>query len=121
MSEIFAEQFTAGANAVLAVFAIVTAVLAGLAYRAQYRQLKDQLQESKRQSAERRSAQAVMVYMWETRSRTTRLNGEVQGTVYAFARNTSDQPVYDLRFRWHNGDRSLDEELLGEPLRPGDT
>jgi hypothetical protein len=29
MSEIFAEQFTAVANAVLAVFAIITAVLAG--------------------------------------------------------------------------------------------
>jgi uncharacterized membrane protein YraQ (UPF0718 family) len=42
VSEIFAEQFTAVANAVLAVFAIITAVLAGLAFRKQAREVRDQ-------------------------------------------------------------------------------
>lgn len=42
MSDIFAEQFTAVANAVLAVFAIVTAVLAGLTFRKQAREVSDQ-------------------------------------------------------------------------------
>ena len=40
MSEIFAEQFTAVANAVLAVFAIVTAILAGLAFLKQSREVR---------------------------------------------------------------------------------
>jgi hypothetical protein len=42
MSEIFAEQLTALANVVLAVFAIVTAVLAGLAFLKQSREVSDQ-------------------------------------------------------------------------------
>jgi hypothetical protein len=42
MSEIFAGQLTAVANVVLAVFAIVTAVLAGLAFRKQSREVRDQ-------------------------------------------------------------------------------
>src|SRR5689334_6269445 len=40
MSEIFAEQFTAVANAVLAGFAIVTAILAGLAFLKQSREVR---------------------------------------------------------------------------------
>lgn len=40
MSDIFAEQFTAVANAVLAAFAIVTAILAGLAFRKQSREVQ---------------------------------------------------------------------------------
>jgi len=51
MSEIFTEQLTAVSNVVLAAFAIVTALLAGLACRAQFRQLKG------------RSAQAVQVHV----------------------------------------------------------
>lgn len=42
MSEVFSEQITAVANVVLAVFAIVTAVLAGLAFRKQSREVSDQ-------------------------------------------------------------------------------
>lgn len=42
MSDIFAEQLTAVANVVLAVFAIITAVLAGLAFLKQSREVRDQ-------------------------------------------------------------------------------
>jgi hypothetical protein len=42
MSEIFAGQLAAVANVVLAVFAIITAVLAGLAFRKQSREVSDQ-------------------------------------------------------------------------------
>lgn len=42
MSEVFAGQLTAVANVVLAVFAIITAVLAGLAFRKQAREVSDQ-------------------------------------------------------------------------------
>jgi hypothetical protein len=55
MSEIFTEQFTAVANAVLAAFAIVTAILAGLAFRKQSREVSDQaemLNLQRRQLAE---------------------------------------------------------------------
>ncbi|MFY9773197.1 MAG: hypothetical protein WAK28_01345 [Trebonia sp.] len=42
MSEIFAGQLTAVANVVLAAFAIVTAILAGLAFLKQSREVHDQ-------------------------------------------------------------------------------
>jgi hypothetical protein len=76
MSEIFAGQFTAVANAVLAVFAIVTAVLAGLAFRKQSREVSDQSEmlrqataDREREASENRRAQALEVYVYrESRS-----------------------------------------------------
>lgn len=60
MSEIFAEQSTAVANAVLGVFATVTAVLAGLAFQ-QAREVRDQagmLDLRRRQLAEQEKTSA---------------------------------------------------------------
>ena len=69
MSEIFAAQITAVANVVLAVFAIVTAVLAGLAFCKQSGEVSDQAEilrraaaDREREAAERRRAQALEVY-----------------------------------------------------------
>lgn len=61
MSEIFAGQLTAVANAVLAAFAIITAVLAGLAFRKQSREVSDQaemLNLQRRQLEDQREATA---------------------------------------------------------------
>lgn len=61
MSEIFAGQLTAVANVVLAVFAIATAVLAGLAFRKQAREVSDQaamLDLQRRQLAEQEKTSA---------------------------------------------------------------
>ncbi|HWG62248.1 MAG TPA: hypothetical protein VG253_11095 [Streptosporangiaceae bacterium] len=61
MSEIFAEQSTAAANAVPGVFATDTAVLAGLAFQKQAREVRDQadmLDLRRRQLAEQEKASA---------------------------------------------------------------
>jgi type II secretory pathway pseudopilin PulG len=68
MSEIFTGQFTAVANVVLAVFAIVTAVLAGLAFRKQAREVADQaemLDLQRRQLAEQEKATAKQANVLE--------------------------------------------------------
>ena len=104
MSEIFTEQLGVVANVVLAVFAIVTAVLAGLAFRKQAREVRDQaemlelqrrqLAEQEKTSAkqaeelelqrrqferdqfERRRAQASLVFVWTERGYDERYPGE---------------------------------------------
>lgn len=53
MSEIFTGQLAAVANVFLAVFAIVTAVLAGLAFRKQSREVGDQAEMLRQATADR--------------------------------------------------------------------
>ena len=98
MSLIFATQLTAAATAALAVFAIVTAAFAFLAYRKQalevgilQRQMKEQQDAVAREAAERRRAQAARVF-------TGRLHGVTGGP---YAKNGSDLPVYDAQF-WYS-------------------
>jgi hypothetical protein len=111
MSEIFSVQLTAAVNVVLAVGAIVTAVFALLAWQGQRRQLQGQdtqllaeAEERKREAEERRKAQAAQVYIWQTPPRESyRLGVAAEFSVAAHIRNTSKQPVYDLRLAWLAG------------------
>lgn len=118
MSLIFATQVTASATLELAILALFTAIFAGLAFGTQYRQLQDQLRESKRQADERRRAQAQQVYMWEVRRIHHAIGKPAEEIITAYVRNTSQQPIYHLRFGWGavGGDRR--ETLRAEPLRP---
>ena len=101
MSEILTEQITAVTNVVLAAFAIITAVVAGLAWRAQSRQLRGELAERKREEDERRREQAVQVYVWVEPPKVTRsVNKPPETTVMAHVCNTSPQPVYGLETAW---------------------
>jgi hypothetical protein len=107
MSEIFSVQLTALFTAILGVGAIVTAVLAFMAWRKQSREVRDQAEmlrlqaeefrqlsaDREREADERRRAQAVMVFVWERLTR-DRHNKEV---VVAHVRNTSAQPVYGVQ------------------------
>jgi hypothetical protein len=75
MSDIFAEQLTAVANVVLAVFAIVTAVLAGLAFRKQAREVSDQsemLDLQRKQLAEQEKTSAKQAEVLELQGRELR-------------------------------------------------
>lgn len=75
MSEIFAEQLTAVANIVLAAFAIVTAALAGLAFRKQSREVSDQaamLELQRRQLAEQEKTSAKQAEVLELQGRELR-------------------------------------------------
>jgi hypothetical protein len=103
MSETFAAQLTAVATLALAVLALVTAALAFLAWQKQSREVKDQADmlklqaeeftqlsaDRQREAGERRRAQAVQLYMWMTI--------DSKDKVIAHVRNTSQQPVYDVR------------------------
>lgn len=145
MSLIFATQLTAIATAVLAVFAIVTAWYARRAYRAQSGQLEDQrklneqqtpvlelqatelresLEERKRQAERLLRAQASRVFI--TESKTGPLaDGTGQWvtspSVAATVQNSSDLPVYQVEIRWHHGPGEHGAPEALAVLLPGDT
>jgi len=79
-----ATQLTAVFTAVLGVGAIVTAILAGLAFRKQSQEFGLLLEQNKRDTDERRRAQAARVFMGAAR-------GEVR-LVNPYVRNASDSP-----------------------------
>lgn len=151
MSAIAAAQLTAVATLVLAVFAVVTAVFAYLAFKAQSEQvsaLKDQVKaqqtlnekqtpvlelqaqelresmddrkreadERKREAAERRRSQARHVFLGVERVGLNMPTG-----ITATVRNSSNEPIYELRFGWYKGvaaDGS--DELEPMTLLPGE-
>lgn len=121
MSLIFATQLTAVATLALAVFALAAAILALLAWRKQSRevsaieqQLQLQRDQADQERAQRRRAQASLVYVLiEPRP----FNGDIQDMREAACiYNTSRQPVYDIALMLDNG---TDQRLLA--LRPGET
>jgi hypothetical protein len=120
VSEILTEQVTAVTNIVLAAFAIITALVAGLAWRAQSHQLRSELGERKREAAERRREQAVQVYVWREPPRVTRsVNKPPETTVTAHVRNTSRQPVYGMEIAWdYRGDAFATVTRREAPLMP---
>lgn len=128
MSVVFATQLTAVATLALAVLALATAVLALLAWRKQSREVSDQAEmlrlqadalrqvsaDREREARERRRAQAVQVYMWDTHD-----NVEL---VYHI-RNTSQRPVYDFRLEWLDAEpdgTGVRHQLREDPLMPGE-
>jgi hypothetical protein len=89
-------EITAIATVVLAVGAIITGILAYLAFRTQaqevsilQQQVKEQQEAAARQAAERREAQAARVFI--------RARSENQQTYRPYAVNASGFPVYDAR------------------------
>ena len=108
MSLIFASQLTAVATAVLAVFAVVTAVFAFLAFRQQSTELGLLQRQAGRDFAERRRAQAAQVFV-SVAGMPPAPPDEIRLS------NTSRQPVYDL-VAWAG-----DAEPVRVPLlMPGD-
>lgn len=131
MSEIFTEQLMAVANVTLTAFAIVTAVLAGLAFRKQSREVKDQADLLKVQSdqlelqrrqfdqdqAERRRAQAAQVFIMIERVESR--DGVL--TMTATASNTSPLPVYDLWVQWRSRSGDFGIPNVDPQFPPGST
>ena len=144
MSLIFATQLTAVATAALAVFAIVTAWYARGAFREQFQllklqrqqldnqreadarqaevlglqadELRESLEERKREAKERRRAQASKVFIWQDHIRDGPMGAM---TATAHAKNTSEQPVYELLLSWHDDDRPATRTQRQRPLMPG--
>lgn len=139
MSEIFTDQLTAVANVVLAVFAIVTAVLAGAAFRKQSRevraierQLDIQREDFDTRRAEARQAQATRVFLWreirpaEGFPQPTGTFTPSQVVVTAHIRNASDLPIFSVEIGANHYVDEQVNELWGEPERieillPGET
>lgn len=141
MSEIFSSQLTAIANVVLAVFAIVTAWFAGLAFRKQAKEVSDQaemLELQRQQLADQRKASADQAEVlklqaadlreaFEERKRrnaagVTAWFGRQPGSKVPFLgaviRNASGLPVYDVHATFHR----VHEQVKGlgwEPIAEG--
>ncbi len=96
MSLIAATQFTAVATGVLALFAIVTAVFAFLAFRKQSKEVGLLVEQAAREAEDRRKAQAAKVFV-AVGGLTPDMADEVR------IRNSSDQPIYDLVASWADG------------------
>jgi hypothetical protein len=109
---------TAAFTGLLAVFAIITAHYAREAFRQQSVEVSKLLEERKREAAERRRAQASMVFVWHVRSTIQQIGQPAVDRVTMHLRNTSDQPIYDVRFSWPGLDGGL--TIRDQPLMPDD-
>lgn len=89
MSEIFTAQVIAVANLVLAIFAIVTASFAFLAFRKQSQEVAILLEQNKREESERRRAQASRVFV--------AADPHPGSVVSPYAHNASDFPIYEAQ------------------------
>lgn len=98
MSLIFATQLSAVATVALAVLALATAILAGLALRKQSREVAILVEENTRQAAERRRTQAARVFIG--------VPYDPPRLVSPYARNASDFPVFGAQF-WYSGAQEL--------------
>ena len=93
----------------------------------QAQELRESLDERKREAEERRRAQASRVFIHEERldadprvsqaERAVR-RGQLQPVVVAYVMNTSQQPVYNVLISWHLGTDPKGQYPL-MPLMPG--
>ena len=95
MSLIFATQLTAVATLALAILALAAAVLAGLAFWKQSQEVGILLEQSRREAAERRMAQAARVFVGAPRDQVRLVN--------PYVKNASDFPVYHAQV-WYSQD-----------------
>jgi hypothetical protein len=103
MSVDLSGEITAIATAVLATFAIITAIVAYMAFRRQtqevgilQQQMKEQQDVLAREARERHRAQASRVFI--------ALAIPQQGPARFNVVNTSEQPVYDVEIEWRDND-----------------
>jgi hypothetical protein len=141
---------TAVFTGVLAVFAIVTAIFAFLAFRKQSaelailkgqaddqqaanaklaaaaelqaQELRESLDDRERLAEERRRAQAEQVFMWTDRPgmMPARIPAGVPHEVAVHVRNASPQPIRGVMFSWYRGHSSWDAPETVPYLMPGD-
>jgi hypothetical protein len=110
---------TAAFTGLLAVFAIITAWFAREAFRQQSAEVNALLEDRKREAEERRRAQASMVFVWYVRSTVAAVGHPAVDKVTMHLRNTSDQPIYYVRFAWPGFDGG-GLTIREQPLMPGD-
>ena len=129
MSDHVATQLTAVFTGVLAVGAIVTAILAFLVFRAQFKEVGLLQQQNEREACERRRAQASGVFIWQaplstlqqssTSAEVDLASGKRRVRYITHVRNTSEQPVYELVIMSTDGSTTFTEKCKKEVLLPG--
>jgi hypothetical protein len=106
MSSDLSAEITAIATAALAAFAVVTALLAFLAYSKQKREVGVLFDQHERDVSERRIAQAARVFI-------------VVSTASPSVKNASDLPVFDVQFWYSEPGGASGPDDLGR-IMPGD-
>jgi hypothetical protein len=86
----------------------------------QVQELQASLEERKREDAERRRAQASLVFTWEELATVQSIGTGSAEVITVFVKNTSEQPIYDLRFTWAADRARYDPTVRAKPLMPGD-
>jgi hypothetical protein len=127
MSVDLSGEITAIATAVLAAFAIITAVVAYMAFRRQtqevgilQQQMKEQQDVLAREARERHRAQAARVFI----SLDYGDKQDDKRSAHFTVANTSDQPVYDAEIRWRHTQREAHHPVIRHTqlgtILPGD-
>jgi hypothetical protein len=81
--------------------------------RLQVDELRESLEERKREAEGRRRAQASKVFVWQDHIKDGPMGAM---TATAHAKNRSEQPVYDLLFIWHDDCRPVTKTQRLRPL-----
>jgi hypothetical protein len=132
MSDHVATQLTAVFTGILAVGAIVTAILAFLAFRAQSKEVGLLQRQNKREACDRRRAQVSRVFIWQevveeagqsqqspVPAAVDLASGVRQVRLITHVRNTSEQPVYELVIMSTDRSTTFTKKREKEVLLPG--
>jgi hypothetical protein len=108
MSVTAAAQITAVATLALAAFAFIAAILAGLAFRKQSREVGILAEQNERDISDRRRDQASRVFMWAEADFPDPPDQTVIGLI-THIKNTSHRPVYDGLSRFRDASGRLED------------
>jgi len=87
----------------------------------QAKDLDASLKQRERENWERRIGQVSLIFTWEERVSSQAVGTGGVDTVTVQVKNTSEQPIYDLRFSWRVRNRpDRHETVRVKPLMPGD-
>lgn len=85
----------------------------------QAEELRESLDQRKIEAVERRSSQALQVLVQEERYTYQAVGKATEKDITVYVSNTSQQPIYEVWFSWHSGDKSYAQNRRDEPLMPG--
>lgn len=87
----------------------------------QAKDLAASLKQREREDWERRIAQVSLIFTWKERVTSQAVGTGAVDTVTTHVRNTSEQPIYDVRFSWRTRNRpGRHQTIRDKPLMPGD-
>jgi hypothetical protein len=94
-----------------------TVYYARKAFREQSDQITFLKEQAERDVQQRRRAQAAQVYIFIPSGQLTEATAELTARIH----NASQQPVYDLRMTWHEGENQIGEPKFRDRLMPNES